>query len=78
MLDLRMRTPPEVAGSTTFEVLVRGRLSDDLLADLGARHFEPSRNKTLIVVDIIDQAHLHGVLARLESHNIHIERINPI
>ena len=63
---------------TTYEMLVRGRLSDDLLADLGARHFEPSRDKTLIVVDVIDQSHLHGVLAWLENHNIPIERVNPI
>ena len=37
MLDLRMSTRPEGAGPTTYEVLVRGELSDDLIADLGAR-----------------------------------------
>ena len=78
MLDLYMAIPHQVDGPTTYEVLVRGTLSDDLIADLGARHFEPSRTKTLIVVDVIDQAHLHGVLAWLENHNIHIERVNPI
>ena len=73
-----MRSPHQGDGSTTYEVLVRGKLSDDLIADLGARQFDPSRGKTLIVVDVIDQSHLHGVLAWLESHNVHIERVNPI
>jgi hypothetical protein len=78
MLDLCMGIQYQGEGSTTYEVLVRGKLSDDLIANLGARHFEPSRTKTLIVVDVIDQAHLHGVLGWLENHNIHIERVNPI
>ena len=78
MLDLRMSTRPEGAGSTTYEVLVRGELSDDLIADLGARRFEPCRGKTVILVDVIDQSHLHGVLGWLQDHNIEIERVNPV
>ena len=62
----------------TYEVLVRGELSDDLVADLGARRFEPCRGKTLIVVDVIDQSHLHGILDRLQDHNVEIERVNPV
>jgi hypothetical protein len=64
--------------STPYELLVRGELSDDLLADLGARSFEPRRGKTLIVVDVIDQSHLHGILDWLQSRNIEIERVNPV
>ena len=73
-----MSTRPGRAGSATYEVLVRGELSDDLIADLGARRFEPCRGKTLILVDVIDQSHLHGVLGWLEDRNIEIERINPV
>ena len=64
--------------SSTYEVLVRGAPSDDLVSDLGARCFEPSKGKTLIVVDVIDQSHLHGILNRLQDHNIVIERVNPV
>ena len=64
--------------STPYELLVRGELSDELLADLGARSFEPHRGKTLIVVDVIDQSHLHGILDWLHSRNIEIERVNPV
>ena len=63
---------------TTYEVLVRGALSDDLLSQIGARQFNPRPGKTLVIIDIIDQAHLHGTLGYLEDHNITIERINPV
>ena len=78
MLDVRMGNRQDGAGSTTYEVLVRGAISDDLVADLGARRFEPRRGKTLILVDVIDQSHLHGVLGWLQDHNIAIERVNPV
>lgn len=73
-----MRSAPERRQLTTYEVLVRGELSDDLIADLGGRRFQPGRDKTLILVDVIDQSHLHGVLAWFEDHNIEIESLNPV
>ena len=78
MLDLRMNTRPQGAGPMPFEVLVRGELSDELMADLGARSSDFHRGKTLILLDVIDQSHLHGVLAWFEGHNIEIERVNPV
>ena len=78
MLEERMSISSDGAGLTTYEVLVRGELSDELIADLGARRFAPSLGKTMIVVDIIDQSHLHGVLAWLQDHNIVIERFNSV
>jgi len=78
MLDLHMSIAPNGAGPTTYEVLVRGELSDDLIADLGARRFEPLAGKTVILVDVIDQSHLHSVLGWLQDRNIVIERVNPV
>ena len=34
--------------------------------------------QTEISGPIIDQSHLHGVLAWFEGHNIEIERVNPV
>jgi hypothetical protein len=76
--ESRMQTRPEGAGPQTFEVLVRGELSEELVAELDARRINPRRGKTLILVDVIDQSHLHGVLGWFEDHNIEIERINPV
>ena len=70
-----MRTGVE---RTTFEVLVRGELSVDLVDELDAKSYTPCRGKTSILVDVIDQSHLHGVLGWLEDHNIDIERVNPV
>ena len=78
MLDSRMSRRQDGAGQTTYEVLVRGELGDDLIAELGARRFDRSNGKTVIFVDVIDQSHLHGVLGRLQENNIGIERVNPV
>ena len=63
---------------TTYEVLVRADLGDDLVSELGARSFTPCHGKTLVVVDVIDQSHLHGVIAWFQDHNIDVERVNPV
>ena len=72
-----MTTGPQGAGPTTYELLVRGELSDDFIMDLGARRFDPCRGKTTLLLDVIDQSHLHGVLGWLQDHNIDVERVNP-
>jgi len=74
----RVSPTSQGVNSTPYELLVRGELSEELLADLGARSFEPRRGKTLILVDVIDQSHLHGILDWLQSRNIAIERVNPV
>ena len=64
--------------TSVYEILVRGELSEAVASVLGARWFEPGRGKTLIVVDVIDQAHLHGILEQLRDLAIDIERVNPV
>jgi hypothetical protein len=64
--------------STVYEILVRGALSEAVASGLGARRFEPRRGKTLIVIEVIDQSHLHGILEHLRDLAIDIERVNPV
>ena len=64
--------------SAVYEILVHGELSEAFAATLGARRFEPRRGKTLMVVEVIDQAHLHGILESLRDQAIDIERVNPV
>lgn len=73
-----MATRDEEAVPTTYEMLVLGEVSDELVADLGARVAERSGGETVIRVDVIDQAHLHGVLAWFQDRNIEIRRVNPL
>jgi hypothetical protein len=68
----------EGSASMIFEVVVRGAVSEELIADLGAQRFELGRGKSLIVLEVIDQSHLHGLLACLQDRNIDIERVNPV
>ncbi len=77
MLDL-VTVEDDEQVTIAYEILVRGRLGDGLARDIGAKCFEPRPDKTLLVVEIIDQAHLHGVLDRLRDLNIEIERVNPV
>jgi len=64
--------------TTTYELVVRGQVSEQLIVDLGAQLFEPRRGKTVIVVDVVDQSHLQGLLGSLQDRNIEIERVNPV
>ena len=64
--------------STNYEILVRSHVGEQLATDLGAQRFEVSADRTLLVVGIIDQSHLHGVIGRLGDLNIEIERVNPV
>ena len=64
--------------TATYEIVVRGRLDDSLVASLAARRFEPREGTTVLVVDVIDRAHLHGVLTQLHDHNVEVERLNPV
>lgn len=64
--------------SVPYEILVHGDVGDALAADLGARTFRPSDQRTLLVVDVLDQSHLHGVLERLRDLNVEIVRVNPV
>jgi hypothetical protein len=64
--------------TTTYELLVRGEVGMKLANDIGAQRFEPRPDRTLLVVEIIDQSHLHGVLEHLRDHHVEIERVNPV
>ena len=64
--------------TTSYEILVRGRLGERFASEIGARCFEVTPERTLIVVDIIDQSHLRGVLTWLQDRNFEIERMNAV
>jgi hypothetical protein len=76
---VRVSSTGGAEGTTTvYEILVRGTVSEKLASGFGARSFEPRSGKTLIVVEVIDQAHLHGILEQLRDLAIDIERVNPV
>ena len=73
----RMNAPRENDQTTRYEILVLGTVAADFAEDIGARCRGPSEGKTVIVVDVLDQSHLHGILQRLGDLNVEIESVNP-
>ncbi len=73
-----MQAPQRSDQTTTYEILVRGTVAADFAQDIDARCCEASKGKTVIVVDVLDQSHLHGILDRLGDLNIEIESVNPV
>lgn len=73
-----MGASSEQSAPTPYEILVTGELSEALVEDIGARTIEIAGGKALIVVDVIDQSHLHGVLHWLQDRNVSIERVNQL
>jgi hypothetical protein len=72
-----MHVPSGNDRTTRYEILVRGTVAADFVSDVGARRCKPSEGKTVIVVDVLDQSHLHGILDRLGDLNVEIESVNP-
>jgi hypothetical protein len=56
-----------------YEVRVRGRVSDLLLAELGV--VEESTMTTSMIVEVSDEAALHGLLRRVEALGIELVSI---
>jgi hypothetical protein len=74
---ISMSAQPGQPAATVYAVLVRGKLDQALADELGALRLEQADGQTRIVIELIDQSHLHGVLERLRDLNIEIESVNP-
>ena len=66
-----MENPPAV--KTRYEVRVRGRVSDLLLAELGVG--EETTVTTSMIVEVSDEAALYGLLRRVEALGIELVSI---
>ena len=73
-----MQVPVGNDRTTRYEIFVRGTLDADFVSDIAAQCCKPSEGKTVIVVDVFDQSHLHGNLDRLGDLNVEIESVNRI
>lgn len=74
---ISMSAQPGQPAATVYAVRVRGKLDQALADELGALRLEREDGQTRIVIELIDQSHLHGVLERLRDLNIEIESVNP-
>jgi hypothetical protein len=74
------------ASEHRYEIVVHGDLSerfaatflsDSLRSTVGEARVEPRDGQTVILIDVIDQAHLLAILERLRDLSLEIERVNP-
>ena len=59
----------------TFEVCIRGELSDALVAELGAVRRAPT---TTLLVPVLDRSQLHGMMRRVDDHGLELLSIHEV
>ena len=58
--------------STRYELRIKGRLSPDVREDFGDFELIEAPVETVMLGDVVDEAHLHGVLARLQAFGLQV------
>jgi hypothetical protein len=68
-----MSSEPREGG--TYEIRVRGELSDQMVAALGGSR--PAKAATTIVIEVQDRAALHSVIRRVEDLSLELISVTP-
>ena len=61
--------------AATYEFRVLGRLDADTLAELSDLDVREQGDETVLTGVVVDQAALHGVIARLEAIGVHLVEV---
>lgn len=59
----------------TYEIRVRGELSDQMVTALGGSR--PAKATTTIVIEVEDRSALHSVIRRLEDLSLELISVTP-
>jgi hypothetical protein len=63
---------------TRYELRIQGRLSEDLAEDFTEFVVSDAPPETVMHGEILDDAHLHGVLARLQSLGLRVTSLRAV
>jgi hypothetical protein len=63
--------------SSRYRIVLRGRLSEQFESAFEGMTVEPGLNRTVLVGDVRDQAHLDGLLDRLRDFGIELLAVEP-
>lgn len=58
--------------STRYELRIKGRLSSDVREDFDEFELTEAPVETIMLGEVVDDAHLHGVLARLQAFGLQV------
>jgi hypothetical protein len=61
-----------------YEIVVRGKLGQRFTAAFGGMTIQTTGRETSLTGEVVDQAHLHGLLARIRALGIHLVSVTPI
>ena len=64
--------PPD---GDTYEIRVRGELSDQMVEALGGSR--PAKAATTVVIEVEDRAALHSVIRRVEDLSLELISVTP-
>ncbi len=63
--------------SSRYRIVLRGRLSQRFESAFDGMTLEAGPNQTVLVGEVRDQAHLHGLLDRLRDFGIELVAVEP-
>lgn len=67
-----------VDAPTRYEIVVRGELGESFSSTFEEVSLEHRDGTTLVTVDVIDQAQLHGIINRLRDYSLTIESVTHV
>lgn len=62
----------------TYRIVIRGELSDRFEAAFDDMSLERREGNTVLVGDIVDQAHLHGLIEQIQALGFELLSVNPV
>jgi len=68
---------PEAHGRQ-YEVVLRGEIGDHYALLFDGMRLERVSGTTVLTGPVVDQAHLHGVIARIQELGIELVSVNPV
>ena len=62
----------------SYEFVLRGEIGDRFSVLFEGMHLERRSGLTVITGDVHDQAHLHGLIERIQELGIELVSVNPL
>jgi len=64
--------------TTRYKIVVRGELSERFALEFGGMNLKAESGKTVLVGEIIDQAHLHGLLDHFQDFGLELLSVEAL
>jgi hypothetical protein len=62
----------------TYELVIRGEIGDRFVVLFDGMRLERAAGRTMITGPVRDQAHLHGLIQRIEELGLELVSVNPV